>query len=191
MTPMLGIMASGMSGNLATSAYASIATASGTGSSGIITFSSIPATYTHLQIRTIGRITTASGSVDSIIRLNSDSTSGNYVYYHQLYGDGTSATANADATAQTSSLYALFTAATATADTYTVSVLDILDYTNTNKYKTLRNLQGFDVNGAGGYVIMRSGLWMQTTAINTITITSFSGNFTANSRFALYGIKGA
>jgi hypothetical protein len=51
--PILGIISSQISGHLfaPSGAYDSIATVSGTGSSGTISFTSIPSTYTHLQIR--------------------------------------------------------------------------------------------------------------------------------------------
>jgi hypothetical protein len=67
--------------------------------------------------------------------------------------------------------------------------MDIVDYTNTNKYKTSRAFAGFDANGSG-MLAVTSGLWMSTTAINSITFTSdASGNFAQYSSFALYGVK--
>ena len=55
--------------------FDSIASATGTGSSGTITFSSIPQTYKHLQIRGIGRLDVVTGGVSTRIRLNGDTTS--------------------------------------------------------------------------------------------------------------------
>jgi hypothetical protein len=71
----------------------------------------------------------------------------------------------------------------------------LLDYQNTNKFKTIRNLQGFDANGDGSgarYYAIRffSGLWQSTSAITSITITAPNGNWATGSSFALYGIKG-
>jgi hypothetical protein len=51
MTPMLGIMASQISGHLVTNSYESIQTVTVSTATPSITFSSIPATYKHLQIR--------------------------------------------------------------------------------------------------------------------------------------------
>jgi hypothetical protein len=69
-------------------------------------------------------------------------------------------------------------------------VVDILDYANTNKYKTTRNLMGFDYNGSGT-IRSISGLWMSTSAINSITLTTgTSSNWQGDTQFALYGIKG-
>lgn len=190
MSPILGVLASAQQGAFAVGDYESIATVTvGAGGSSSISFTSIPSTYTHLQIRAVTRSTNASANTDSIIRFNNDSTSGRYYYYHQLFGDGASAVSNTGNTDTTSTLFSFMPAASATASIFNASIVDILDYTNTNKNKTVRNLHGFDVNGAGGYVIFRSGLWMQTNAISQIDITSNAGNFAQYSSFALYGIK--
>lgn len=68
-------------------------------------------------------------------------------------------------------------------------VVDILDYANTNKNKTIRVLAGVDNNGSGE-VALNSGLWPSTSALNTIKILTTSGNLNQYSSFALYGIKG-
>jgi len=161
-----------------TTSYESIATVSvGGGGSSSISFSSIPSTYKHLQIR-VALLTTA-GGVN--IRYNSD-TGSNYTY-HQLYGTGTSALANAG-TSQTSGFIAYNNAA---GSNPTVAIVDILDYENTNKYTTHRSLAGTDVNGSGGTLTFFSGLWLNTAAVSSINII---GTFSQYSHFALYGIKG-
>ena len=72
-----------------------------------------------------------------------------------------------------------------------VSVIDILDYANTNKYKTIRALTGQDGNGTGTATDWRltfgSGLWMNTNAITSIKTVNV--NFRNYSHIALYGIK--
>ena len=68
--------------------------------------------------------------------------------------------------------------------------MDILDYTNTNKNKTVRVLQGFDENGSG-VVAFNSFLYStNTNAITSLTLTSSGTSFAQYSSFALYGIKG-
>jgi hypothetical protein len=74
-------------------------------------------------------------------------------------------------------------------------IMDILDYANTNKYKTTRGIIGFDTNGTvagyGGRVGLISGNWRSTSAITSITFTvDNAANYSANSKFSLYGIKG-
>ena len=86
--PILGVIDSGKSGHLSTNNYSSISTVTvGSGGASIITFSSIPSTYTHLQVRGIGRSTNAgSGVTQFYMQLNGD-TGANYSN-HILYGDG-------------------------------------------------------------------------------------------------------
>jgi hypothetical protein len=159
-------------------AYESIATANGTGSSGTISFTSIPSTYQHLQIRFLA-FTSAAMNIN--VRFNSDNAA-NYAY-HQLVGDG--ASASAAGVASSSVMFGGY----ATGSQYGVGVIDLLDYANTNKNKTMRSLHGSDANGSG-LVLLRSGLWQNTNAINRIDLIAGSGNFTTASSFALYGIEG-
>jgi hypothetical protein len=167
--------------------YESIATANGTGSSGVITFSSIPSTYKHLQLRIIARGTAATTYVQHNITLNGVTGSGSYFAQHEIYGDGATAGANADA-ASTYMSSGLVPGASQTANIYGAYVWDLLDYTSTNKNKVAREIWGVDLNG-GGYIDFRSSLALNTNAITSITITCSSGNYTTPSSFALYGIK--
>lgn len=167
--------------------YDSIATATGTGSSGTISFTSIPSTFNHLQIRFIARDTRATTRDDIYFQVNSD-TGTNYAV-HYLYGDGASVVAGASANAGNGYVGSI-AANNAAANIIGVGIMDILDYSNTNKFKTVRVLNGEDQNGSG-YVYFNSGLWRSTNAITSIDIKTTSGNFTTSSTFALYGIKGA
>ena len=158
--------------------YESIATANGTGASGVITFSSIPSTYKHLQVRYIGR---SSSGADAYITLNGGTSASRR---HWLSGDGSTAGASSDALG-----YVVPTTGSSdAANIMGVGVIDILDYANTNKNKVTRTLGGLDKNGSG-YVILYSGLWITLSAISSFTITTASGNWTTTSSFALYGIK--
>ena len=164
-----------------TNSYESIATTVvGSGGQSTITFSVIPSTYKHLQIRYIARAT--SGSVVNFF-MNYNGDSGSNYTRHAVYGDGSSPYALGSAS-QTSMFAGVVNS---NADTFCAGVIDILDYKDTNKYKTMRNLNGADWNGSG-YAVLYSGLWMNTSAINEV---SFSGiTFAQYSSFALYGIKG-
>ena len=74
------------------------------------------------------------------------------------------------------------------ANTFGTMVLDIIDYTNTNKYKTVRNLFGKDLNGSGA-VALASSLWSSTAAVNRIDFNCISDNLAQYSQFALYGVR--
>jgi hypothetical protein len=167
-----------------TSSYESIATATGTGSSGTITFTSIPSTYKHLEIRVIAFNTTG-GALTA--QINSD-TGANYAR-HRLVGNGSTVTAAG--TASTTNIYLAPQTADMDGTNPLVSILNITDYASTTKNKTFRSLGGIDKNNTTGKIELVSGLWMNTSAITSISISGDSGgNFTTNSTFALYGIKG-
>ena len=180
---MLNVI-SGLLGNGggATNSYESISTVTvGAGGSSVITFSSIPSTYKHLQIRYIN--TTSTVNQNLVVTFNSD-TGSNYAW-HRLLGDGSSAIA--DASSSTTGMNIGRSGGNSTS--FAGGVFDILDYANTSKYKTARTLYGTDQNGSG-LIFLASGLWQNTAAISTVTFTPASGNFAQYSQFALYGIKG-
>lgn len=171
--------------------YESIATYTvGAGGSASITFSSIPSTYTHLQLRTSMQTNRGTyGTDDCYMRINSDSGS-NYAN-HGLYGDGSSAAAFGSAS-QTQ--VSIGKTGTGVINNFSGAVTDYLDYANTNKYKTVRTLSGADANGLvagyGGQIFLLSNLWMNTAAISTIYLYPVVGTqFNQYSSFALYGIK--
>jgi hypothetical protein len=72
------------------------------------------------------------------------------------------------------------------------AIIDVLDYANTNKYKTLRSLAGTESNASATSMVgMFSTVWRSTSAITSITIKTDSGTTLQNgTTFALYGIKG-
>ena len=190
--PILGTVASQFSGKPFGS-FESIATITvGSGGTSNVTFSSIPADYTHLQVRLIarsGRTDTDTAAGGLYIQLNS-----NYLTsMHQLRGNGSAASA-AGYSGGLSNGYIIIWVPTsnASANIFGTGIVDILDYANTNKTKVIRTLSGNDING-GGYVTFNSGLWNSTSAITSITFgsTDGSGNIPQYSQFALYGIKGA
>ena len=167
--------------------YESIASTTLTTATSTVTFSSIPSTYTHLQIRYTTR--SERNDITDWIKLNLNSDTGNNYSSHFLRGNGSFASASASAStnyigAGTS------VAQTGGANMFGTTVVDILDYTNANKYTTVRSLSGEDRNGAG-FVYFESGSWLNTNAVTTITLTCGSGSsWSQYSSFALYGIKG-
>lgn len=166
-----------------TNSYESIATVTvGSGGQSTVTFSSIPSTYKHLQLRVIGNVSTDSNMT---MRLGNGSVdSGTNYSWHQLYGTGSAA--GAVAGANSTQMY--FASMTNGSNIFGASIIDILDYADTNKYKTVRGLDGYDANGSG-VVDLASGSWRSTSAVNTIELKC-AANFNQYSSFALYGIKG-
>jgi hypothetical protein len=185
--PILGIIASSIQNSIANaSSYESIATVTvGAGGAASISFTSIPSTYQHLQIRGITRSPDASYIT---ARFNAD-TGSNYST-HYIYAEP--GTVVSGAAANDTVFYVSRSNYFASASTmFGAGICDILDYANTNKYKTTRTLTGNDTNGtAGGAIYYTSGNWRNTAAVTSILIFPTSGNFSQYSSFALYGIKG-
>lgn len=185
MAPILGIIASQQPGHIATGSYESIATYNTTASS--ITFSSIPQTYKHLQIRYIGRTNRA--DIDDTLELRMNGNTGSSYVGHALTGNGSTAYSGAQGLA--ASVFAGRLAGnSATSGVFAAGVMDILDYTDTNKNRTVRTLSGLDNNGSG-YMTLFSSLYLSTTTVTSITLYMGYGTaFSSGTQFALYGIKG-
>jgi hypothetical protein len=154
-----------------------------------VEFLNIPQTFTHLQLRCFVRDQASAPNPDYLLgRFNGDATA-NYAN-HELYGNGSSVTAGAF----NISTYGFFgpfsyvSGAYSTANVWTSVIIDILDYSNTNKNTTVRAIGGWDENGAGR-VGLYSGLWKSTAAINSIFISTANGNEVAGSTYTLYGIS--
>ena len=166
-------------------AFESIATVTASGGETSLTFSSIPSTYKHLQIRGIGR-----NSTNDYLQLKFNSDSGANYARHYLRGSGTAASVGGAISQTIMSRQGEYTTATSV---FAPAIIDIIDYANTSKYKTVRTFSGADDNGSGpiSWVYLASGLWQSTAAISTIQISSGSGTYYAGTTYALYGIKGA
>lgn len=183
MSPIFaGVVASGISGHLNTGpvgSYDALATVTvPSGGLSSVVFAGIPQGYRHLEIR---YSLTASSATDTLMTFNDDSGA-NYSA-HLLRGNG--ASAQAYAYANTNNMTVQYNIG------YSVcaAVIDILDYSSTNKNKTIRSLAGWD-NNSSGNMDFWSGAWYSTNAINTIKIyTASAPTFSANSVFSLYGVK--
>jgi hypothetical protein len=183
--PILGTLASSV--QKITGSFESIATVTvGAAGSSSISFTSIPQTYTHLQIRGIANSPDA-----SYIAAQFNGDTGTTYSNHAIYGDD-NATLVGQANVSTSNVQIARSNYFAAASTmFGVGICNILDYANTNKFTTTMALLGNDTNGtAGGAVMLSSGNWRNTAAVTSILIFPTSGNFRQYSSFALYGIKG-
>ena len=166
--------------------YEPIATQTLGSSAATVTFSSIPGTYKHLQVRYLaksGRVQNLAGQM--VMRFN-----GSYgARAHNLYGDGANAASNS--TVPAIGELALAATGSLAGSTFGVGIIDILDYADTNKNKTIRSLTGANVNGSGN-IFLSSQLINSTTAISSITFETLDGgtNLQQYTQFALYGIKG-
>jgi hypothetical protein len=166
--------------------YPIASTIVGAGGVGSITFSSIPQTFTHLQLRVFNRCTSTSADQSASLNFNGDAGS-NYSV-HRLHGYGGSV--SSDAGTSTNLIYTgAYPASVETANVFGIGIIDILDYANTNKNKTVRSISGYDANGSGE-VQFSSGAWYNTSAITSILLTT-GNNFAQYSTVQLYGITTA
>lgn len=199
--------ASSASNSITTSApltsYESIATVIvGAGGQSSISFTSIPATFTHLQIRGIlqGSRPGPQPSGYGTLRFNSD-TGSNY-RDHILGTSINNSPSNLYAATEGLGdfLYLSAIPGVAAAPFFGIFTTDILDYRSTNKNKVIRTTEGIETNAntINGYnasgLSFKSGLWMNSAnAITSITIEALGTGspFKQYSQLALYGIKGA
>ena len=144
--------------------------------------------YKHLQIRAVTRnARTVGGHERILLRFNSDT--GNNYATHRLRGTGSGVSSLANSS--TNKIYAGYSPRESSGSEFSANVIDILDFSSTNKNTTVRALAGFD-SPSGNYIGLFSGLWNDTSAVTSITFTDDGGDdFQANTRFSLYGIKGA
>lgn len=166
--PILGTIAS--SYNTVSGAFESIASVVATSGTSTVTFSSIPSTYKHLQLRS------AQLGGGSTIQLN-NVTAAVYARAY-VYTSGTNVLSGDNI--NQSFMAMLNYSSTNPA----VNILDIHDYAATDKRKTL-----YSLTGASNEIAIYTGFFNNNNAISTITIGS--GSIAAGSVFALYGIKGS
>ena len=154
-----------------------------------IDFTNIPQNYTHLQVRGIGNaVYTATDYSDFSFYFNSD-TGANYAWT-RLRGNSTAVGSDVQ-TGYSRGLATYLCLTPSTSNYFGSTIIDILDYTNTNKYKTTFSMGGIDFNATGSGVGNVGTLWLNTAAITPIRFFCFNGDFRANTTLALYGIKTA
>lgn len=137
--------------------------------------SSFAGVYRHLQI--IANVRSTAGA-NAVITFNGD-TSANYSW-HLVYGNGSTVLSTG---AANSSNMILFSQAPSTANIFLPNTIDILDFANNSKNKTIRSLCGAP---SLNEIALFSGAWRNTAPVTSITISLTS--FVAGSRFSIYGV---
>ena len=169
----------------------------GAGGASSITFSSIPQTFTHLQIRGVHRSDYNSANYGTVDLYMNDTTAGSTIvnlYTHHLRGDGSAVSTYAYGASTKNTIARSTTpAAISTSGIFGAIIVDILDYTNTNKNLVCRSIGGADLNATPGSswnngVGINSTLSSRTLGTSSLTFYT-DGNFVQYSRFDLYGIS--
>lgn len=164
-----------------TGSFESIATA--TPSTGSVTFSSIPQTYSSLQIRILAF---GNGQPTLGIELNGQTSTTNYT---TQYMRAANATITVGELANSNYLGGIIYGPSASTDPQ-VSIVDILNYSLTNSPKTIRAFTGMNNNSTSSELDLAGVLSNPLTAVSSVTIKFTSTNFIGGTRIALYGIKG-
>lgn len=185
--PILGIIASSL--QLSNAAFESIQTVTvGSGGASSVDFTSIPSGYKHLQIRGIAKANRSVYVDDLGIRFNNDSGSNYSGHRFYAFGSGTPG-ADGGGNQTQMNIGQIAGGSVNNSDGMGGVIVDVLDYANGSKYKTIRVISGYEDNGQGG-IQFASGNWRSNNAVSSITLLPLIGtSFNQFTSFALYGVK--
>jgi hypothetical protein len=154
----------------------------GSGGAASIDFTSIASTYTDLVLKVSTRSNTAAALTAVNLSLNSSTASFTAKF---LLGTGSAAVSGSQAR---------FTghadAATATSNTFQNGEIYIPNYAGSN-YKSYSADSVQEDNTTAAYASLIAGLWSNTAAITSVTLTPDAGSFVQYSTAYLYGVKNA
>ena len=167
--------------------YEPIASTTLSTATAVITFSSIPSTYTDLRLVFVTNNTRSAGGGYSLI-INSDSGAN----YSQttLRGSGTAASSSSVSSVnQVDGWNDQF--GSTIPNNFMMATYDFLSYSGST-YKTCLVTGSYDYNGSGS-TLRFVNLWRNTAAISTLTLNAIfaSTNFAVGTTATLYGIKNA
>jgi len=187
---LLGILNSQAAAAGGAGAYDLLETQVLTSSAASVTFTGLGSysDYKHLQIRAVARGDAGiNATFNTTLRFNSD-TGSNYAY-HYLGVESLSSPFSSNGSSTTSILLNdWLPLGSTTANVFGAILVDILDFSNTNKYKTIRRFSG--VAGITQPDLMfGSGLWQSNVAISSFVLQPSAGNFVTGSRFSLMGVR--
>jgi hypothetical protein len=149
-----------------------------------ITFSSIPQTYTDLVIKASTRVTASATAWTVSLSFNGSTSNFSSI---RLYGSGSGAGASYSA----GNYGVAAPGSTTTANTFNNGEIYISNYTSSN-YKSYSNEDTSENNATEAYANLNAGLWSNTAAITSISLTAESPELlVTNSTFYLYGISNA
>jgi hypothetical protein len=161
--------------------YEPIATTTGTGASGTISFTSIPSTYTDLVLVFEG-VATSGGTAGLDIIFN-NVTTGNLYSNTRVQGNGTAATSTRNSSGNTGTIGYI------SSSNRSMSIINIMNYANTTTFKTAIT-RTMTMDATDGRVGAYVNLFQSTSAITRVDLTA-TPNFATTSVFTLYGIKAA
>lgn len=163
--------------------YKKITTVTVTGATAAsVEFTSIPATYTDVLVLASLRSNEAQIETNATISFNG---SGSNKSARTLYGGGSGSGVSYT---YASEIYLWLSGGNSTASTFGNALIYIPNYAgSTNKSLSIDSVM--ENNATTSSMAMTAGLWSNTAAITSITITCGGGSFVTNSTATLYGIK--
>lgn len=157
----------------------------GNNTSTSLTFSNIPTTYTHLQIRGNGQGQYGGSTYGAVgLRVNGD-TNNNYDRRAYVGNTPSSFTIQSNSWMQVGVSQLIGSAE----DNVSIMIIDLFNYRNTT-FKRLAKGWGGIATPTGTEVSLGSGHWTGSVAITDVTLFQPNGNWEADASFSLYGIKG-
>ena len=154
----------------------------GSGGAATIGFTSIPATYTDLLVKLSGRNTGAG----DYFTVNFNSSSSNFSA-RQIFGNAATVYSFTQTTAAEAGM---LNNSSTTASTFNNAEMYIPNYLSSN-YKSFSLDSVTENNATTAYALLSAGLWSNTAAITSITLTPSANNFAQYSTAYLYGISNA
>jgi hypothetical protein len=191
MSPILtGVIASGVSGNLANPAWDFIAGVSNLGGVSTYTFNSIPQTYKHLQIRAMTKCNRSNVNAPLWVNVNGDETNANYTTIY-FYTFGTSANIDQAWSTGEGGFSVSGAGNTVGSNVFGGGYMNIYNYTETNKFKNGLGISSINNFSSGDQVLGPIfSVWKNTNAITSVTVRAFEGTFVGGSAVSIYGLKG-
>lgn len=158
----------------------------GSGGAASIAFTSIPQTFTDLQLVTSWRTNNASVADYVAVSFNSSTSS---FSARGLYGTGSVTGSYSYTTSPDSRIIAQAVGNTATASVFSSGSLYLPNYTS-NNFKSYSTDSTRENNTTANEMAIQAGLWSDTSAITSITLTSWAGaTILQYSSASLYGIS--
>ena len=163
--------------------YIPIASQTLTAAAASVTFSSIPTTVDGKTLRDLVLVVTANSTTaaECRVRLNNDSgTNYSWVQMGSTASAGFSNSGTFDSHPVTPNSFLLTSVGA-------VFIVQIMDYTATDKHKTI--LSRFSDAQTGQVINAIAGRYASTATITNVIARMVSNNFAAGSTFSLYGIE--
>lgn len=152
-----------------------------------VTFASLNTTaaaYKHLQLRITDR---SSASVNSQVGIRFNGDSGANYSEHQITGGGSGTPGTYGGGSVSFAPLGSGVESGAAANVFTARIIDILDFSQSTKNTTVRELMGM---ASPNKIGMFSAGWFNTAAVTSMEVFMNGGNFVNGSRLSLYGLKG-